>query len=98
LARLTLARRATFHAIFRSVVPGTVMPLYKFSIHQNCVRRERLGGIDFANDAEALTFGKRVICDLIDRDMGQYADWTMDITNTDSRAMVVPFDTVELGK
>jgi hypothetical protein len=49
------------------------MPLYKLSIHKNCFRRERLGGTGFTDDAEALAFGKRVIRDLIDRDVGQYA-------------------------
>jgi hypothetical protein len=97
LDRLSLAGRDKFNTIFSSVLVA-VMSLYRFSIHKNCARREPLGGMDLTDEAEAFAFGKRVIGDLIDRDAEQYVGWTMDITNGDSRAMVVPFDTVHLRK
>jgi hypothetical protein len=40
---------------------------------------EDLGGMDLANDAEAVAFGKRIIRDLMDRAAEQYDSWTMEI-------------------
>jgi hypothetical protein len=52
---------------------------------------ENLGGMDFANDAEAVAFGKRIIRDLMDRAAKQYANWTMEIREGERAVRSLPF-------
>jgi hypothetical protein len=60
---------------------------YHYAVHDNGNRVEELGDIELGGDVEALTFGKRVIRDMIhSRDPGRYTGWTMNITE-DKRAV-----------
>jgi hypothetical protein len=52
---------------------------YRFTVHKDD-GTETLGFMAFAGDAEAVAFGERVIEDMTLRDDGQFANWTMNIT------------------
>jgi hypothetical protein len=56
------------------------MPRYHFSLQNKGSRIDDFGGVDFEDDAEALTFGKRVIRELLDKNPEHHALWTMDVT------------------
>ena len=59
---------------------------YHFAVHDNGTEIEELGDMELRGDAEALTFGRLVIKELIDKDGGYYTGWTMDVTE-DKRAV-----------
>jgi hypothetical protein len=52
---------------------------------------EDLGGMDLADDAEAVAFGKRIIRDLMDRAAEQYESWTMEIRESERVVRSLPF-------
>jgi hypothetical protein len=54
--------------------------------------------MELADNSEALAFGKRVIRDMMHRDLKHYAGWTMDIAHDGGVAIAVRFDTVEPDK
>ena len=47
------------------------------------------------DDADAQSFGYRVIRDLMQTDAGFYFGWTMDITAANRAVVSIPFDAVE---
>jgi hypothetical protein len=46
---------------------------YHFKVHDNGTEIEELGDMELRGDAEALTFGKLVIKELIHKDVGYYS-------------------------
>jgi hypothetical protein len=66
---------------------------YQFILH-SASGREDLGGIDVADDAEAIAFGQQVIQDL-KPEAGRYEQWSMDITEGERIVGTIPF---ELGR
>lgn len=52
---------------------------------------EDLGAMDFADDAEAVAFGKQIIRDLMDRAPKNYASWTMEIREGERTVRNVSF-------
>jgi hypothetical protein len=58
-------------------------------------RAEDLGSRDMRDDADAQSFGYRVIRDLIQTDARSYFGWTMDITARNRAVVSIPFDAVE---
>jgi hypothetical protein len=52
---------------------------------------EDLGAMDFADDIEAVAFGKQIIRDLMDRAAKQHANWTMEIREGERAVRSVPF-------
>ena len=63
---------------------------YLFVI-RNAEHTEELGGMDFADDAAAASFGNEVIADLMHRTAKQYTGWTMEIMDGERAVVSVPF-------
>lgn len=64
---------------------------YHFAVHDNGIKVEKLGDMELHSDAEALTFGKLVIRELIHKYAGHYTGWIMDITQDKRAVGSVPF-------
>jgi hypothetical protein len=71
------------------------MPSYRFAVHRGANHVERLGSMAFADDAEAIVFGKRIIRDMKERESAYYVGWTMDIKEGLRTVDSVLFDAVE---
>ena len=72
------------------------MGYYRFMMYgDDHQRAEDLGSRDMRDDAEAQSFGYRVIRDLMQTDAGSYFGWTMDITARNRAVVSIPFDAVE---
>ena len=72
------------------------MGYYRFMVYgDDHQRTEDLGSRDMRDDADAQSFGYRVIRDLMQTDAGFYFRWTMDITAANRAVVSIPFDAVE---
>ena len=65
---------------------------YHFAIQNDGTGIESLGGWALADDGAALTFGKRVIQDLLETDADRYATWAMDIAEGARVVGSIPFE------
>jgi hypothetical protein len=69
---------------------------YRFMVYgDDHQRAEDLGIRDMRDDADAQSFGYRVIRDLMQTDARSYFGWTMDITARNRAVVSIPFDAVE---
>lgn len=59
---------------------------YHFAVHDNGAEIEELGDMELRGDAAALSFGRLVIKELIQKDAGYYTGWTMHVKE-DKRAV-----------
>jgi hypothetical protein len=67
------------------------MRYYKFAL-TNGSGLEDLGGMQLADDVEAITFGKQVIQDLQGFAGNQYVRWCMDITEGERVVDTIAFE------
>jgi hypothetical protein len=65
------------------------MPFYHFAIQGNGSRSEELGGMELADDGEALAFGRRVAREGHAED---YTGRTLDITEGDRNIGSIPLE------
>jgi hypothetical protein len=73
----------------------SVMPSYRYVLHEGATQTETLGTIELSDDAEAVAFGERVM-----RDMphpASYAGCAMKIMEGERTAGEVLFATVGIG-
>jgi hypothetical protein len=69
------------------------MPNYHFDLQSDGERLDALGGVTLADDGAALSFGKRVIRELLEKNHEQHAHWTMEIKDGDRTVHSIPVET-----
>jgi hypothetical protein len=66
--------------------------LYNFSMHNgDGSSREKNGSVTLRNDGAARAFGRRVIREMTDGNLEQYAGWTMDVASGERAVCSLPF-------
>jgi hypothetical protein len=53
--------------------------------------REKNGSVTLPNDGAARAFGERVIREMTNGNLAQYAGWTMDVANGERAVCSLPF-------
>jgi hypothetical protein len=64
---------------------------YKFSMHNGDGSSEENGSVTLRNDGAARAFGRRVIREMTDGNLVQYAGWTMDVASGERAVCSLPF-------
>ena len=73
----------------------SVMPSYRYVLHNGATQTETLGAIALSDDAEAIAFGERVMRDMTHP--ASYAGCAMKIMDGERTAGEVLFETVGSG-
>jgi hypothetical protein len=71
------------------------MPFYRFVVYSSEPVAEDLGHMELRDDADALSFGRGVIRDLMRTNAKLHAGWTMDIAEDDRAVASFPFNRKE---